>query len=349
MRLLREPRPDICADTDCNRAEALPAPDADLLIQRKVTLVATATTATRIHAAEAELSEADRGSHKRRYGRISGKISNRSAALPMTGSSPNPDAGRRLRAARQRLGLSTREVEALSRQLALKRENQEYYISHGWLSEMERGELTPGIYKLYTLSTIYQYRFDELLAFYGVNIGDLGLEQLRLPLPNTHLVGIPDAPMEIAAANIPGVHLDKTDLVSRMFSGFQGLETDLFPGAQSGPSVYGYVGTKDFTLFPLIRPGSFVQIDSSQRKVERAGWSSLFERPIYFVELRNEYACSWCEEKGEDLLLIPHPQSGKPVRAVRHPDQAEVLGRVTAVTMRIAGPRGNPAEPVSRS
>ena len=64
----------------------------------------------------------------------------------MPGYSPNPDPGRRLREARQRLRLSTREVERLSRRLAEEKENQEYYISHAWLSEIERGELTPGIF-----------------------------------------------------------------------------------------------------------------------------------------------------------------------------------------------------------
>jgi transcriptional regulator with XRE-family HTH domain len=222
----------------------------------------------------------------------------------MPGYSPNPDPGKRLREARQRLRLSTRDVERLSRRLAEERKNQEYYISHAWLSEMERGELTPGIFKIHTLSIIYQYRLHEVLAFFGVEIGDIGLEQIRLPLPHTHLVGIPDAPPEIALANMPGVQLEKTDLVSRMFSGFRGLEADLFPQGHTGPAVYGYVGTKDFTLSPLIRPGSFVQIDSSQRKIESSGWSGIFERPVYFVELREEYACSWCEER-EGSLLAP--------------------------------------------
>jgi len=61
----------------------------------------------------------------------------------MPGYSPNPDPGKRLREARQRLRLSTRDVERLSRQLAEKRQNQEYYISHAWLSEMERESSLP--------------------------------------------------------------------------------------------------------------------------------------------------------------------------------------------------------------
>jgi transcriptional regulator with XRE-family HTH domain len=267
----------------------------------------------------------------------------------MPASSPNPEAGRRLRSARERLGLSIRDVERRSRALAEQKENQEYYISHAWLSEIERGELTPGIYKIYTLSTIYQYRFDEVLDFFGIRIRDLGREQLGQPLPLTHLIGTSDPLAEVAPEAIQGVRLDRTDLVSRMFSGLGRIESDLFPQGPAGGSVYGYVGTKDFTLFPLIRPGSFVEIDSSQRRIESARWGSVFERPIYFVELRDDYACSWCEEKDGSLLLIPFPQSGCRVREVRYPAQAGVIGRVTAVMMRIAESREKRTWPSVRS
>jgi len=102
-------------------------------------------------------------------------------------------------------------------------------------------------------------------------------------------------------------------------------------------SIYGYVGTEDFTLFPLVRPGSFVEIDARQRRVDDLRWSSEFDRPIYFVELRESYACSWCELKEGHLLLVPHPQSQKRVREVRFPNDAEIVGRVTAISMRIVG------------
>jgi hypothetical protein len=99
--------------------------------------------------------------------------------------------------------------------------------------------------------------------------------------------------------------------------------------------VYGYVGTEDFTLFPLVRPGSFVQIDPNQKKVTRGSWQSEVDRPIYFIELRESYACSWCEAREGSLLLIPSAQARRPVREVRFPGDAEIVGRVTAVSMRI--------------
>ncbi|MGC1157214.1 MAG: hypothetical protein WA891_05450, partial [Acidobacteriaceae bacterium] len=84
-------------------------------------------------------------------------------------------------------------------------------------------------------------------------------------------------------------------------------------------------------------------------KIESSGWSGIFERPVYFVELREEYACSWCEEKEGSLLLLPFPESKTRVREVRYPSQAGIIGRVTAVTMRITAPREKPGGLPGRS
>jgi hypothetical protein len=50
-------------------------------------------------------------------------------------------------------------------------------------------------------------------------------------------------------------------------------------------SVYGYIGLEDYTLFPIIRPGSLVQTDARQRKISAEKWKTEYDRPIYFVEL----------------------------------------------------------------
>jgi hypothetical protein len=101
--------------------------------------------------------------------------------------------------------------------------------------------------------------------------------------------------------------------------------------------MYGYIGLEDYTLHPLIRPGSLVQIDSSQRKISTEKWKTEFDRPIYFVELRDGYVCSWCQVDHGQLIIIPHPQSPQDVRRFDYPSQAEIIGRVTGVAMRIVG------------
>jgi hypothetical protein len=63
---------------------------------------------------------------------------------------------------------------------------------------------------------------------------------------------------------------------------------------------------------------SFVEIDSRQKKIKTTGsWQDEFDRPIYFVELRDSYVCSWCELDGGHLILVPCPHSRRQVRQVR--------------------------------
>jgi hypothetical protein len=90
------------------------------------------------------------------------------------------------------------------------------------------------------------------------------------------------------------------------------------------------------TMYPLIRPGSIVQIDGNQRKVLPVHWENEHERPIFFIELREEYICSWCQIREGHLLAVPYPNSRCEIRRFPYPREAEIVGRVTGVTMRLA-------------
>ncbi len=50
-------------------------------------------------------------------------------------------AGKRLRAARESLCLSIREVEDLSREISLKLNTPDFFISRTWLGALEAGKL----------------------------------------------------------------------------------------------------------------------------------------------------------------------------------------------------------------
>lgn len=291
------------------------------------------------------------GSHRRRQAfwnrvvfaiRYRNSEGRQSMLNPVGGS----DAGKRLRAERERLQLSMRDVQRLSYELAQKRGNNYYYISHSWLADIEAGKFKPNLFKLYTLSVIYKHNLDEILALFGFDLREMAREPGMIGSPRTHLVqrlpGNPEGsivtPLEIRTK----VDVGRTNLVSRMFESWGEIPIGLLQQMNLRNSLVGYIGTEDYTLYPLIRPGSFVQIDSRQTKIA-SNWPNESERPIYFVELRNGYVCSWCELHGGQLLLIPTPQSREQSKHVRYPGEAEVLGRVTAVTMCIAEP------PVDRS
>jgi hypothetical protein len=92
---------------------------------------------------------------------------------------------------------------------------------------------------------------------------------------------------------------------------------------------------QDLTLHPMLRPGSFVQIDQRVKKVRVAQWRTEHDRPIYFIELREGYACAWCDLQDGCLLLLPHPLSPARVRRFNLGSEAEIIGQVTAVAMRL--------------
>ena len=79
--------------------------------------------------------------------------------------SSSQESGKRLRAERERLGLSLRDVERLSDGIAQQRKTQDYYISHAWLADIENGKLKPTFFKLYSLCVIYGCSYDKIAAF----------------------------------------------------------------------------------------------------------------------------------------------------------------------------------------
>ena len=255
----------------------------------------------------------------------------------------NQIAGKWLKSLRVRLGLSTRDVQRISQKIATDKQNHEFYLSHNWVTDIENGKFTPGMFKLYSLSAIYDRKYTEVASHFGLQIGDLSRDSASLGLPRTRLLsnageeGIEKVSLPVEFK--PGFRFERTNLLARVVEKWDEVPVGLLQHLDLRKSMYGYVGLEDFTLFPLIRPGSLVQIDASQRKISTVKWTTEYERPIYFTELREGYVCSWCEVDRGQLLIIPHPQSRREVRRFDYPSQAEIVGRVTGVTMRIVGER----------
>lgn len=256
--------------------------------------------------------------------------------------------GEQLRELRNRLGVTTREVEEFSRTIAEDRHNEEFYISNAWLTQLENKASIPSIYKLYSLSVIYRTRFQDLLGVFGIDLDASTRYQIALPLQNTHLASL-EAPDPQKAITFPvrfdkSFTLEKTSLISRMVEVWGEVPVALIQKLDVRKCQYGYVGIQDYYMYPLLRPGSFVQIEARQSKSDTSEWRSEFDRPIFFVELREGYACSWCETRGSRITLIPHPLSGCGIRQFAYPSEAEIIGQVTGVAMRLVPPAAEYAD-----
>lgn len=244
-----------------------------------------------------------------------------------------------LKELRARLGITTRDVAELSQKIAESEGNLEFQISNAWLTQIENSDSVPSIFKLYSLSAIYRLKFTELLRLYGLDLQKLSLHQLAAPLPHTHLTTLDvydtDRTISFPVRFDRSFDLDNTNLLARMVELWGEVPVALIQHLDIRHGQYGYVGLQDFTLHPLLRPGSFVQIDSRVRKVQPFRWRTEFDRPIYFVELRDGYACCWCDLLDDQLLLLPHPLSPCSVRKFKYGNDAEIVGQVTAVAMRL--------------
>jgi len=251
----------------------------------------------------------------------------------------HPSPGEQLRTLRTRLAVTTREVEEYSRVIAQEHNNEEFYISNAWLTQLENKDSIPSIYKLFSLSVIYRTKFTDLLAIFGIDLSASARYQMALPLQSTHLatLEVPD-PQKLIKFPVrfdKGFDLDQTGLISRMVEVWGEVPVALIQKLDVRRCQYGYIGLDDYTMYPLLRPGSFVQIDSRATRTPAADWRTEFDRPIYFVELRDGYACAWCEMRGAQIMLIPHPLSACTIRQFGYPDEAEIIGQVTAVAMRL--------------
>src|SRR5258705_3265934 len=89
-------------------------------------------------------------------------------ASAMTRSEANVRAGAKLRGIRVRLGLSVRDVERLSIELAENRHNPYLAFSKTWITDIEKGRFVPGRFKMASLAEIYGMELVEIHKLYGV-------------------------------------------------------------------------------------------------------------------------------------------------------------------------------------
>lgn len=243
----------------------------------------------------------------------------------------------KLRNARERLGLRFRDVEEASQVIAQRYGNDEFAIHISRLSAFENEGTVPNIYKLYSLCAIYRLDFADVVGWYGVDLTQSGTDVFALRPPQTHMLGL-DIPAGAEAmlpiVLDPGFDSRKTSFLSRQVQRWGTLPLLLLQGFDNKNARYGYVGEEDFWMHPLIQPGSLLIVDEAKRRIERGPWPGLTERPIFFVQTHDGEYCTWLSPEVDQLVLVPHPQSGYAPRAYSV-DVVEVIGQVVAVATRL--------------
>jgi transcriptional regulator with XRE-family HTH domain len=225
-------------------------------------------------------------------------------------------AGQELKSLRNQRDITVRDVEHASRRIAEAKGDKRFCISNGWLAQLENGVSEPSICKLFSLSVIYQANFLDLVRLYNVDVDEREKYQ---PVANPHLTQ-PISDRDQFTGNLSSEQ--STSLTPLLQVASAGK------GAHAASIIHGHLGSADFTMYPMIRPGALLRIDTAQNKFVALAWRNEYERPIFFIELRAAYACGWCELQGNQLLIIPHHSSPASVRRFIYPREAEIVGRV---------------------
>lgn len=246
-------------------------------------------------------------------------------------------AGNDLRKIRERLGLTMRDVENASTGIAQRRGSDEYLVPPSRLSDIETKGVIPSVFRFYSLGAIYRKPVRFLLQFYGVDLDGISNEWTSAQPARSHIVTVENdrAGVNIPLKLDPGFDLSETSDLGRMVQQWGIVPLTLLSGLAAQDYTYAYIGNEDYTMYPILPPGSFVQVDESRRRISERQWRSEYERPIYFVETRDGFTCCWCSLRPNSLVLQAHPLSPVQVRILRHPQEAEVIGQVVGVAMRI--------------
>jgi transcriptional regulator with XRE-family HTH domain len=227
-------------------------------------------------------------------------------------------AGQMLKSLRNRRNITVRDVEQASRRIAEAKGDKRFCISNGWLAQLENGVSEPSICKLFSLSVIYRANFLDLVRLYNVDVDD---KEKYEPVADPYLTQL------ISHRKNGDDHLSSA-LADRLSTGLISEAQPAVSEVRAPGIVYGHLGLTDFTMYPMIRPNALLKIDIDQNKPGAIAWRNEYERPVFFIELRDAYACGWCELQGNQLLIIPHHSSPAVIRRFTHPREAEIVGRV---------------------
>jgi transcriptional regulator with XRE-family HTH domain len=248
------------------------------------------------------------------------------------------DAGQKLKKRREELDLRYRDVEDASNAIAERRRSDEFTIVLSRLSEIENRNATPSIFKLYSLCAIYRLDFFEVLEWYGIDLSLLPSDSNVVTPPRTHTVEFSsdvNGTVPFPLALDPGLDLRKTTFLSRMIQRWGRLPLLLMSQTDPRTYRYAYVGADDWSMHPILQPGSLLLIDETKRRIQSTGWASEEDRPVYLLEHRDGYHLGWCTQTDRHIILQPHPSSESPARIFVYPEEVDILGQVAGVAMRL--------------
>jgi hypothetical protein len=239
-----------------------------------------------------------------------------------------------LRRTRLRLGLSFRDVSALSRQIATELGDEQYFTAAGSLSDYEALDTPPRhIHKAITLCAVYGLRFSTFLKSIGLHLDQAGRDPIPEKLvPQKSATGLgrgakeTDRPVETGFLE---------QLMSRSENVPFFLRESL--GSLSGMTTaslrdFFWVGGEQQALHPLLVNGLLVIVNRHRKKPFHFRSKALWQQPLYMLLRRDgTYMCACCSLENGALVIHPYGVDYQRPEQLRNRDDAEVVGEIVTI------------------
>ena len=148
--------------------------------------------------------------------------------------------GLRLRQVREHLGLTYRDVERCSYEIAAKRGRPEFILHISRLADIENRNAVPGLHKLYALAVVYHLNPVEIFRWYEVPADEFFVRWGHVSCPANAPGGAP-ASLRVPLRFDPAFDPKRTAYLSRMVEQWGNFEGTLFDGGHQ--HRYGYIGS----------------------------------------------------------------------------------------------------------
>ena len=123
--------------------------------------------------------------------------------------------GLRLRQVRERLGLTYRDVERSSFELAANRGRPDFILHISRLADIENHGVVPSLHKIYTLAVVYHLNPLDLFRWYEVPVDEFFGDAAVFHAPESHLMA-PPITLRIPKHFDPAFDPRRTEFLSRM-------------------------------------------------------------------------------------------------------------------------------------
>jgi len=152
------------------------------------------------------------------------------------------------------------------------------------------------------LAVIYRRDLRELLAWYGVDLNNMAADLGMIAPPRSHVSEALSAlsSVQVPIRMDPGFDEHRTTNLGRMVEQWGLVPLSYLAQFAHSDFTYGYIGTQISPMYPILPPGSFIQIDEEKNKSGGGIVAVGIRTPHLFVETRDGHTCCWCSMRKDD-------------------------------------------------